>query len=176
MIHLVKLKDFNIDFDCTQATPFFQVPEDNRVRFDIEKLSRVNLQLIINQIFNGNKGINAIFVSGYIFNKKRKSAKTKIGQIIHLKNWKEEEVLEDDTNNGIVYASIKNLDPLDVYNYCFSVKKGGTGAYISFYSDEYLLYVSNDVIDIISNDSTNIHKLKDTYKNLYDTYYETSNE
>ncbi|MGY3186582.1 hypothetical protein [Lysinibacillus sp. TE18511] len=173
---MVKLKDFNIDFDCTQVTPFFQVHEDNRIRFDIEKLSSVNLQLIINQIFNRYKDINAIFVSEYIFNKKRKSAKTKIGQIIHLKNWKEDVLLEGYTNDGLIYASIKNLDPLDVYNYCFSIKKGLTGAYISFYSNEYLLYVNNDVIDIISNDSMNINKLKDNYKNLYDTYYEISNK
>lgn len=154
-------------------TPFFQVHEGNRIRFDIEKLSSVNLQLIIKQIFKENKDINAIFVSEYIYKNKRTSAKTKVGQIIHLKNWKELVVLEDDSNEGVVYASIKSLDPLDVYNYCSSVKKGSAGAYISFYSDEYLLYVSSDVIDIISNDSTNISKLKDNYKKIYDTYHES---
>lgn len=84
--------------------------------------------------------------------------------------------IEGDTNDGVVYASIKNLDHLYVSNYCFSVKKRFTGAYISFYSNEYLLYGSSDVIDIISNDPSNIIKLKDNYKNLYDTYYEISNE
>ncbi len=56
------------------------------------------------------------------------------------------------------------------------IKKGFTGAYISFYSNEYLLYGSSDVIDIISNEPSNIIKLKDNYKNLYDTYYEISNK
>ncbi|MDL4841963.1 hypothetical protein [Aquibacillus rhizosphaerae] len=66
----------------------------------------------------------------------------------------------------------KILILLDVYNYCLIARKGLPTAYISFYSNEYLLYVSTDVINFISNDATNIAKLKDNYKNLYDTYYE----
>ncbi|WP_392397254.1 hypothetical protein [Robertmurraya massiliosenegalensis] len=168
----MKLQDFTIDFDCTGQTPFFQVHQDNRIRFIIDKLTIADLKLIIHQVFNEGKDINAIFISEYIFNGRRKSAKSKVGQVIYLKNWKEHVVLEDDTNDGIVYATIKNVDPVDVYNYCLIARKGLSTAYISFYSDEYLLYVSTDVIDIISNEGTNIAKLKDNYKNLYDTFHE----
>jgi hypothetical protein len=171
-MNLVKLKEFSVDFDCNGMTPFFQVHQDNRVRFDIDALNMANLKLIINDIFNKDKQINAIVVSEYIVNNKRKSAKTRIGQVIHLKNWKEHVVLEEGTSDGIVYSTIGSLNPTDVYNYCLSVKKGLTRAYIAFHSNEYLLYVSSDVIDIISSNATNISKLKDRYNDFYDRYYE----
>ncbi len=173
---MVKLNNFNVNFDCNKETPFFQVQEEYRIRFDIESLNSDIIRSIIEEIFSEKEDINAIFVSEYIFNKKRISAKTKIGQIINLKNWKESIVFEDKEDDGVVYASIKNLSTLDVYNYCFNIKKGFKESYISFYSDTSLIYVSSSVIDIISNDLSNIINLKDKYKNLCNTYYEGANQ
>ncbi len=168
--HLVKLKGFTIDFDCVKGTPFFQVHPDNRIRFDIYEIALADFKSIINEVFPERKDINAIFISAYIFNGKRRSAKSRVGRTFQLNNWNEY-IAAKDKNNAVVYASVKNLSSSDVYNYCLSIRKGGRPAYISFYSNDYLLYVSTDVIDIISNDSMNIAKLKDDYNGLYNTYY-----
>lgn len=168
---MVKLKNFTIDFDCTKGIPFFQVHQNNRIRFDLYEISLADFKSIINEVFQERKDINAIFISQYIFNGKRQSAKSKVGRILQLNNWQEHVVAEDE-NNAVVYASIKKLSSIDVYNYCLSIRKGRRPAYISFYSNDYLLYVSTDVIDVISNDTTNVAKLKDDYKGLYDTYHE----
>ncbi|MEE6134466.1 hypothetical protein CHN50_09710 [Priestia aryabhattai] len=167
---MVQLKDFMIDFDYTKGIPFFQVHQNNRIRFDLYELSLADFKSIINEVFPERKDINAIFISAYIFNGKRRSAKSRVGLTFQLNNWKEY-IVGEDKNNAVVYASIKNLSSNDIYNYCLSIRKGGRPAYISFYSNDYLLYVSTDVIDIVSNDTMNIAKLKDDYNGLYDTYY-----
>lgn len=50
---------------------------------------------------------------------------------------------------------------------------GGQQAYLSFYNDTYLLYISTDVIDIISPDTSLIEKLKIQYYKEYEKFYET---
>ncbi len=45
-------------------------------------------------------------------------------------------------------------------------------AYIIIYYGNYLIYVSGDVMDIISNDQHLIYNLKSQYQEVYDTYYE----
>lgn len=44
---------------------------------------------------------------------------------------------------------------------------------IFFYNDTYLLYISTDVIDIVSPDTSLIEKLKLQYSEEYDKFYET---
>ncbi|OLG01362.1 hypothetical protein B4125_3862 [Bacillus paralicheniformis] len=41
-----------------------------------------------------------------------------------------------------------------------------------FYNDSYLVYVSTDVLDIISHDQNLIHNLKKQYEEVHDKYYE----
>lgn len=62
---------------------------------------------------------------------------------------------------------------IEVYKYCKYVVNGGQQAYISFYNDTYLLYISTDVIDIISPDTSLMEKLKLQYSEEYDKFYET---
>lgn len=57
MIKIVKIEQFNIDFDCNKMTPFFQSKPNNRLRFDIHKLEKTVLQNIINTICNQNEEI-----------------------------------------------------------------------------------------------------------------------
>lgn len=167
---MVKLKDFTIDFDCTKGIPFSKFIRTIEFGLIFMKYRWLILKASLTKSFR-RKDINAIFISQYIFNGKRQSAKSKVGRILQLNNWQEHVVAEDE-NNAVVYASIKKLSSIDVYNYCLSIRKGRRPAYISFYSNDYLLYVSTDVIDVISNDTTNVAKLKDDYKGLYDTYHE----
>lgn len=172
VIEIVWLDQFNIDFDCNKVTPFFQSKPNYRIRFDFDKIRRNMLQEIINDIYGENKEIEMIFTSAYISNGRRVSSKSRIGEIIPIRNWKENIVLDEDINEGAVYANVKRLDRTDVYNYCFAIKRGFREAYISFFSDMFLLYVSSDVIDIILNNECKIKCLKESYVEVYDKYYE----
>lgn len=64
----------------------------------------------------------------------------------------------------IIYATVKGIHNSDVYNYCKKVHQGHREAYIVFYNDRFLIYVNNDVLDIISNDSNLIRELKVKYE------------
>lgn len=170
MIKIVKLKKFNIDFDYNKEIPFFQSNSNERIRFDIEKLDKDILKKIISHLYDDNE-IEILFVSEYIEKGKRISSKSKIGKIIKITNWLESVSFDKETNEGAVYANIKRLKQKDVYNYCLSVKRGFNEAYIIVFNDVFLMYVSSDVIDIISNEN-NISNLKREYYELFDRFYE----
>ncbi|AMO85724.1 hypothetical protein B857_00582 [Solibacillus isronensis B3W22] len=171
---MVKLDRFNIDFDCNKSTPFFQSEPNYRIRFDIDKLENTTLQGLLNMIYDQNEEIEMIFISEYIINGKRISSKSNINKIITIKNWREIPVFDEETNEGVVYANIKRLKQSDVFNYCIAVKRGFREIYLSFFSDTYMVYVSSDVIDIISNDESKVNILKESYNELYDKHYETN--
>jgi len=168
---MVKLDWFNIDFDYNKSTPFFQSAPNYRIRFDIDKLENATLQNLLDMIYDQNEEIELIFISEYIINGKRISSKSNINKIITIKNWREIPEIDKETNEGAVYANIKRLKQSDVFNYCMAIKRGFKEIYLSFFSDTYMVYISSDVIDIISNDESKIDKLKDSYSELYDTHY-----
>lgn len=173
---MVKLSNINIDFDCNKETPYFQVTSEQRIRFGMEDLNITLIQKIVGDVFKENDQLSVIFVSEYIANNKRYSSKSKIGKIIEIKNWHETVVFNDESmGEGIVYATIKNLKRIDLIKYCSEIYKGHNEAYISFYNDNYLLYVSSDVIDIISTDVEKIADLKHKYSEQFNNYYENNN-
>ncbi|WP_208592646.1 hypothetical protein [Gracilibacillus suaedae] len=172
---MVKLNNINIDFDCNKETPYFQATSEQRIRFDMEDLKINLIRKIIEDVFTEEDKISVIFVSEYIYNKKRYSSKSKVGKIINIRNWHETVVEDETTGEGEVYATIMNLKREDITNYCSAIYKGHTEAYISFFSDKFLLYVSSDVIDIISNDVEKIANLKQNYSNLFNKFHENGN-
>lgn len=172
---MVKLKKLNIDFNSNKEPPYFQVTPEQRIRFGMEDLNITIIKKIIGDIFNENDNINVIFLSEYIFNNKRFSSKAKVGKIIEIKNWQETIVVDGSINEEVVYATIKNLKLHDITKYCTKIYNGHNEAYISFFTDESLLYVSSDVIDIISNNVCKITCLKEDYSEQFNKYYEESN-
>ena len=169
---MVELKNLNIDFTPNKETPYFQANHHKRIRFILDKLTLKNLKSILEKIFK-TKSIQTIFISGYNFQNKNIYVKTGIGKVIQLKNWQEiTENLYHTPDGRVILTKLKKLNCTDVYHYCSSIKKGNPESYIVFYSDDYLLYINSDVIDIISNNTENIQMLKKAFKPLYNTYYE----
>ena len=166
------LNDLNIQFDANSETPYFQVRSKERIRFGMENLSLNLIKNIIGDILNEDYHINVIFIAGYIVNNKRISSKSKIGKFIDIKNWEETIVREEDSDHRFIYATIRNIERENVIKYCSRILNGHREAYISFYTDKFLIYVSSDVIDIISNNESKINELKDGYSEIYDKYYE----
>lgn len=173
-LNMIKLNELNIEFDTYKDTPYFQVSTEKRIRFGMENLSVKLIKEIIHFIIHEESNINVIFISEFIVNNKRISAKSNIGRYIDIKNWKETIVYEDNSKDGIIYATIKNIKKQNVITYCSKIYNDNVGAYISFYTDEFLLYVSTDVIDIISDNESKIDKLKEKYNRIYDRYHEES--
>jgi hypothetical protein len=171
---LVKLSDLNVDFDCYKETPYFQVNSDRRIRFGMENLNMTLINKIVEDVFNEQDNISVVFVSEYIVQNKRRSSKSKVGKVIDIKNWHETVVEGEFPDEGVVYATVKNLTRNDVAKYALKVYKGHPQAFLAFYSDKFLFYVSSDVIDIISKDTGGVTSFKKVYSNLFDKYYEGS--
>ncbi|GGB43046.1 hypothetical protein F3157_08860 [Virgibacillus dakarensis] len=171
---MVKLDKLNIEFDCYKETPYFQVNSKQRIRFGMEDLNITLIKKIIEDVFNEKENISVIFVSEYIVNNKRFSSKSKIGKIIDIKKWHENIVIDEVSGEGAVYVTIKNLERYDIIKYCSKIFKGHNEAYISFFTDESLVYVSSDVIDIISNNVNKITSLKENYSEKYNKYYDNN--
>ncbi|SIQ63803.1 hypothetical protein SAMN05878494_2011 [Bacillus cereus] len=172
-----RMKILDVNFADMTATPFFQVEAKNRIRFDIELFegNLRGLRGILTELFKSPDTIDVSFISGYITygKSKRINEKTKIGRFMKIKNWAETKVDVDDLESTIIFTTIKGVHEDEVYKYCKYVVNGGQQAYISFYNDTYLLYISTDVIDIISPDTSLIEKLKLQYSEEYDKFYET---
>ncbi|MGE7879823.1 hypothetical protein [Peribacillus muralis] len=138
-------------------------------------MDNLNIDLIphiVGDVFKEDDTISVIFISENISNNKRYSSKAKIGKIIKMKNWHETVVKDDASREGVVYANITDLIRNDIIKYCTKIYQGYNEAYISFYNDKSLLYVSSDVIDIISNDIGKIADLKQKYSKQFDEYYD----
>lgn len=172
-----RMKILDVNFADMTATPFFQVEAKNRIRFDIELFegNLRGLRGILTELFKSPDTIDVSFISGYITygKSKRINEKTKIGRFMKIKNWTETKVDVDDLESTIIFTTIKGVHEDEVYKYCKYVVNGDQQAYISFYNDTYLLYISTDVIDIVSPDTSLIEKLKLQYSEEYDKFYET---
>ncbi|MBL3200630.1 hypothetical protein ELP17_38270, partial [Klebsiella pneumoniae] len=77
----------------------------------------------------------------YIINGKRIHEKTGLGKFTKIRNWKETLIKNDNFTSSTIFASIKNLNYQDFYKYCQNVSQVHPSAYISFYNDNYLLYI-----------------------------------
>lgn len=169
---MLEIDKFNIVFDVTKETPHFQVDSTHRIRFSMDELNLFLLKDILKSIFEGSQPLHLIFVSEYIMNNVRCSSKSKLGRYLTIRNWKEHTVVDDFSEDGAVYTLIRNLNFTEVMNYCTQVYKGNTLAYIAFYNEDFLMYVSTDVVDIVSWDDIKIQNLKEKYAPHYNRYYD----
>lgn len=172
-----KIEKMGITITDLNVPPFFQVNQDYRVRFLMDQFREngfKRLNNIIEDIFGDNKGIDTSFIYGYIVNGKKYPEAKGIGKFIHIRNWKEYYIDNIELESTVMYVTIENVDKQDIYKYCYAVGMDHREAYIVFYNDKYLMYVSSDVIDIVSCENSLIQQLKCTYKDAYDKYYETA--
>ncbi|UBH23295.1 phage tail protein [Macrococcus armenti] len=157
---IIKLNNINIDFDLENEIPYFQVSDENKVRFDIDSLNKKDITSLINNIFKEST-TNCSFLSEFIKPVKFKE-KTNIGRYISINNWHETIHSENDT---YVISTIKNITQKDINSYVLYIKRGLVEPFIVFYNDENMLYISNSVIDIISDSIEFISSVKDTFAN-----------
>lgn len=172
-----RLTRFNVDFYNLDNTPYYQVSGNFRLRVlsdTFHKKNELLLKELIFLIFNKESRIDSTFISGYIVNGKRRREKVGLGKIFKLKNWKEIIVKDEVFGEEVIFATVKGLDRYNIYKYCLKVTSGYmNSAYIIFYNDSFMLYLSSDVLDIISHDDKLINDLKlKLPKEIIDHYYD----
>ena len=165
---IINLEEMNINFDLENETPFFQASNENRVRFDVEHVNKKQLSNIINQLFTNQTKTKCSFLSEYKYPVKFRE-KTRLGRFFNITNWKEE---VHTSNEEYIMVTTENLKNDEIINYCLYIQKGMIEPYIIFYNKQNILYISNDVIDIISSSKDMISNIKLDFKELVDVFYE----
>jgi len=168
----MKINQFPIDFTAG-ITPFFQVKDSERIRFSITELqdNPGALKRVFNHLFIWDESLESIFISGYETKHGMRREKLGLGDIFRITNWKTQKKWNDDLEAYVIYTQMSRLKSSDVYKYILKLMRGGRHLYISFYNEEYLLYVNSDVLDIVSDESR-ITLLKNQFNEMYDRYYE----
>lgn len=133
------------------------------MRLITDTLSATQLKQLLTEVFPHNATIHTIFLSEYMIRNKRKSANPKVGKYIHITNWREEIIWDEDDDVAFIHAQVCNISHESLINYC---TKSTLEAYIIFYSEDYLLYINSDVVDLISDDPMKIEKLRLLHKKM----------
>ncbi|KML00566.1 hypothetical protein [Rossellomorea marisflavi] len=167
-----KIDKFGFKLDDMEATPYFEVTSNYRIRFLMDTFeNNINLlKNVLTDTLKNGQTIDTTFISGYIRNKKRYREYIGIGEFIKITNWRETIVKEEE--HDVIYSTITDVNISDVNKYCQKVANGYREAFIMFYNDDFLIYVSSDVLDIISYESGLISNLKQKYSSEYNTFYE----
>ncbi|TDM04494.1 hypothetical protein [Macrococcus carouselicus] len=163
------MNEININPDG--MTPFFQVHSEKRVRFLWDNLDKNVVTDLIHTIFRDSQLTMTVLV-GYSFELNFVKEKTGIGKIFTITNWKELSIDSEDHEFQFVLAQIERIKKDELINYCMKIKNGHPQAYITFNNESSLLYVSTDVMDIVSQDKNSISALKKKYHGIVDVYRE----
>lgn len=143
---IINIKEQQIHFDLEHETPYFQSSNKNSIRLDIANLNKKQFTNIINILFSDQSSTKCTFLSEYLYPVKFRE-KTRIGRFLTITNWHEEIHSADEK---YVMATIENIKNLEIINYSIYIQKGLVEPFIIFYSQENILYVSNYVVDIIT--------------------------
>ncbi|MGG3801175.1 hypothetical protein [Metabacillus fastidiosus] len=169
-----RIERFGVKFEADE-TPFFQMEQDERIRFGMEVFENCNTKLltdILKGLFDRQERIDCSFIIGYTYKNKRFREKIRLGDFFKINNWKETVIKNPNEEGAVIYATVKNVKKEEIYKYCKAVSHGCIGVYIAFYNDSFLAYVSTDVLDIMSDNVELIQQLKEQYANVFDKYYE----
>lgn len=166
---MITLTQLGVHFH-TEQTPFFQVNSNNRIRFGVDEISYVQLKSVLHDIFKEVDTVHMVYLVAYMRSNQYVYTKTDVRKSISIRNW--QEIIEENEEVRNVYAIVKNIHITQVQKYALRIYKGGRAAYLAFYLQDRLLYINNDVVDIICEDVQLISHLKAKYASLYNKLYE----
>ncbi|QNR08600.1 phage tail protein [Macrococcoides canis] len=157
---LINLNDLHINFDLENDIPYFQVLDRNKLRLDFSGIEIKDINFIVNTVFK-ESSINCSFLSEYIKPVKFRE-KTNVGRYITITNWKEALHTESDV---YIISTINDINLTEVILYLNYIKRGDIEPFIVFYDKESLIYISNTVVDIISDSNDVITILRRRFCN-----------
>ncbi len=171
MGEIMNIKPFPIDFTAG-ITPFFQVDDSKRIRFSMSDFQQNpgTLKQVFYHMFDSDENLACLFISGYETADGIRRERLGLGKIVTITNWKNHKGWNDDLDAYIIYTQVNSLRVSEIYRYFLKLMRGHMPLYICFYNEEYLVYVNNDVLDILSAESK-ITLLKKRFDELYDKFH-----
>lgn len=159
-----------IHFGIDKPVPYFQVSDEHRIRFGYEKMKGSLIKQIITDTYS-NDSFNMEFLLSVIEGDYIQTEKTNLGRYFKITNWKEV-FHKGEEDVDYINVIVKNIDLQPLIKYITNVVCGNErSSYIIFFSSDKLIYVSSDVMDIVSHDTAFIERLKEKYKDIYDMYH-----
>lgn len=167
----MRIEPFSIDFSAG-VTPFFQVNDSERIRFSMAELEKNpgTLKQVFHYLFQWEESLACLFISGYETAGGIRRERLGLGKIVTITNWKNHKRWNEDLGAYIIYTQVNSLRASEIYRYFLKLMRGHMPLYICFYNEEYLVYVNNDVLDILSAESK-ITLLKKRFDELYDKFH-----
>lgn len=160
----------SIQFGIDKPIPYFQVSDEHRIRFGYERMKGSLIKQIITETYS-NDSFNMEFLLSVIEGHYIQTEKTNLGRYFKITNWKEV-FHKGEEEVDYINVIVKNIELKPLVKYITNVVCGNErSSYIIFFSSDKLIYVSTDVIDIVSHDTAFIERLKEKYKDIYDMYH-----
>jgi hypothetical protein len=163
----IQLDHTQLAFNLDSETPFFQVPQSQRMRLSIEHVQPTIFEAIVAQLFGNNHRLNGAVLHQY----DGRIEQTAVGKFFSLSHWCEiahvnqEEVSYTIANFGLVGQH----QLVRYFNY---VQRSMKNPFVVFYDEHSLIYFSTDVVDIVSGSSERIQQLREQYEDYIDTFYD----
>lgn len=160
----------SIQFGIDKPIPYFQVSDEHRIRFGYEKMKGSLIKQIITETYS-NDSFNMEFLLSVIEGDYIQTEKTNLGRYFKITNWKEV-FHKGEEEVDYINVNVKNIDLKPLIKYITNVVCGNEReSFIIFYSSDKIIYICNDVIDIVSHDTKFIEDFKSKYEGIYDTYW-----
>ncbi|QDW97717.1 phage tail protein [Staphylococcus agnetis] len=162
------LRNLSLTFDLESETPFFQVSIPHRIRFDADMISKPLVTTIVNQLFDTPDTTHCSFLSKYL-SPIHAREKTRVVRFFNIINWREDVHVGEDTYIISTFYKLTNEALID---YLLYVPRSFINPYIIFYNNHHIVYISSDVLDVISCSEEVIKNYKAKYADIMDIDYE----
>ncbi|MFD2830229.1 hypothetical protein [Corticicoccus populi] len=166
--------NLNLSITASRGTPYFLVSKDNRIRFDINYVNHNILNNIFSLLNISSGDLNLIYLDDVErFGKKYREDTSTVNDFFQTNEFEIISIKDEEENNKILnFHQIKNCKENDIINYILHISKGGYSNLLYFYSDNMIIKVGPDIMDIVHEDSNTITLMKVQFNGLYDKYYE----
>lgn len=169
---------FNIDLTNVNNSPYLNVENKNRVRFDFDNINNFIINFIIDQ-FKNEELLNILYLSNVSVNEfSQDSLNIATKEYLNLYKsshlWKEKiiNVIDDGDLIEYTFSEIKDVNISAVYDYYLYMKTTeAQDNYLYFYNKNFIINMNSDVLDIVSNNEKFIKNIKTSIIS-YDKYYE----
>lgn len=166
----MKIANKEIHFGIAKPIPYFQVKDEHRIRFGYEKMKGILIKQIITDTY-ADDSFNMEFLLKVIEGHYIQNEKSNLGRYFKITNWKEV-FHKGEEEIDYINVIVKGVELKPLIKYITKVICGNEReSFIIFYSSDKIIYVSSDVIDIVSHDTKFIEEMKKKYERTYDTYW-----
>lgn len=169
---------FNIDLTNVNNSPYLNVENKNRVRFDFDNINNFIINFIIDQ-FKNEELLNILYLSNVSVNEfSQDSLNIATKEYLNLYKsshlWKEKiiNVIDDGDLIEYTFSETKDVNISAVYDYYLYMKTTeAQDNYLYFYNKNFIINMNSDVLDIVTNNEKFIKNIKTSIIS-YDKYYE----